>query len=81
MTKHRWSEVLHAIADGKEVEYQSRDTWYLYSPVNCSSPLDTTSTEWRVKPEPATEYKYTISYKIRQRRYSLKAELTSSSDE
>lgn len=51
--QHKHAEVLHAIADGKEVQFKNKilGAWVETNHVNLN-PITHPDLEWRVKPEP-----------------------------
>lgn len=56
MKPHKHADVLHAIADGKEVQWKNRVTGEWFDDASCSlTPLTHDYLEWRVKPEPKPE--------------------------
>jgi hypothetical protein len=55
--KHPYAEILHAIADGVEVESRRKgiDTeWVKFRPENTIAPFVGDHREWRIKPQPKT---------------------------
>jgi hypothetical protein len=50
MKPHKHADVLRAIADGREVQYQDECGGWRY-PID-ANPIDQKDWEWRVKPEP-----------------------------
>lgn len=50
-TPHKHADVLHAIAEGKEVQYKHRISHAWVTPEHVN-PISNPEVEWRVKPEP-----------------------------
>lgn len=56
-TPHRHAEVLRAIADGKEVEWQKETCIGCWHEMDSAyNPIDDWELKWRVKPEPKPDY-------------------------
>lgn len=59
MTKHRWHDVLIAIAEGKQAEYAyPNEGKYYEAGLNERNPLTDDDLIWRIKKEPVIEVKY-----------------------
>lgn len=54
-TPHKWADVLHAIADGKAVQFKGSygDDWYdVIDMQRDPDPINHFEYDWRIKPEP-----------------------------
>jgi hypothetical protein len=51
MTAHKWAEVIHAFADGKEIEWKYGTDEWLPPLAFGRDPISHPSGEWRIKPE------------------------------
>lgn len=51
-TPHKWSDVIHAIADGKDVQLYYALEWIDYDSSKHNSPIENPESKWRIKPEP-----------------------------
>jgi len=57
MKRHKWADVLIALAEGKKVQYKFCDSseWIdldVYGNIFSVNPLTTLTTNWRIKPDP-----------------------------
>ena len=56
MTEHKHAEVLRAIADGKKVQWKTKDksdkAWITFRIDTAVNPITHEQLDWRVKPEP-----------------------------
>jgi hypothetical protein len=57
MTRHKWADVLIAIAEGREVEY-SYDFGDNWNDAGDKNPIAHDGYEWRVKPVPVKRYEW-----------------------
>lgn len=66
--KHKHAEVLHAIAEGKDVEWQSLadGSWSSVHPEARVNPIIDKHLNWRVKPEPEAEWKQKLRQAARE---------------
>jgi hypothetical protein len=62
MTPHKHADVLHALAEGREVEYSSQGmgAWEEYKDFCGINPINHCSLDWRVKPVPVIRYEYLL---------------------
>ena len=51
---HKHAEVIHAIADGKAVQFKDAGEWRDFDD-RYYSPIEAPELEWRIKPEPKPE--------------------------
>ena len=58
MTKHKWHDVLIAIAEGNEVEYKHEGGEWVLAIISQVTPLTHSRFEWRIKKEPVIEVVY-----------------------
>ena len=59
MTKHKWHDVLIAIAEGRDTEFLINGEWFTASiKDSLTNPLTHDFYEWRIKKEPVIEVKY-----------------------
>ena len=66
--RHKHAEVLHAIAEGKDVEWQSLadGSWSSVHPEARVNPIIDKHLNWRVKPEPEAEWKQKLRQAARE---------------
>jgi hypothetical protein len=63
MTPHKHADVLHALAEGREVEYRCSphsDWETLGNPETGADPFYYPDWDWRVKPVPVIRYEYLL---------------------
>ncbi len=51
-TPHKWADVIHAIADGKEVQWKTSSGTWQDAEFEPYTPITEPDLEWRIKPEP-----------------------------
>lgn len=52
MVRHKWADVIHAWAEGKEIQWRFINCDWEELPLNRTPEFNNTQSEWRVKPEP-----------------------------
>ena len=53
-TPHKWAEVIHAFAEGKEIQYRGIKGDRVWLDASSISQIDHNAVEWRIKPQKKT---------------------------